>query len=126
VTAPQSILIVDDDLDILEAMQSLLSSLGYQVLTAEDGRAALAVLRSQRPLPGLILLDLMMPTMTGWEFREEQSRDPHLSKIPVILLSGKGRLSETASELGVSEFLDKPADGLTLLSLVARYCGAPA
>jgi CheY-like chemotaxis protein len=113
-----SVLIVDDDADIREAMETLLSSVGYQVLTAEHGGEALSLLRSLPSPPGLILLDLMMPVMNGWQFLDEQRRDPTLAAIPIAILTG-GRQAPT----GVPRVLQKPVNLNTLLSLVASHCG---
>jgi CheY-like chemotaxis protein len=117
-----SILIVDDDLDILEAMEMVLTGAGYHVLVAHDGEEALRVLRAQPSQPGLVLLDLMMPGMNGWDFRGQQARDPELSQVPVVVMSGAGRLDDAASVLGVRDCLEKPVDMETLLSIVRRYC----
>jgi CheY-like chemotaxis protein len=121
-TEPRSILVVDDDLDILEAVEMVLTGAGYRVLVARDGEEALRVLRSQPSLPSLVLLDLMMPGMNGWDFREQQAGDPALSQLPVAVMSGAGRIRDVASALGVRDFLEKPVDVETLLALVQRCC----
>lgn len=84
---------------------------------------ALAYLRQQAELPRLILLDLGMQVMTGWEFREEQQRDPKLSGIPVIVMSAAIHLNRTARELKVTDYLGKPVEIDSLLRTVARYYG---
>ncbi len=92
------ILVVEDDLSTREALSMLLSAEGYGVSTAADGVAALEQLRDgQRP--GLILLDLMMPLMDGWQFRHEQLRDPSLANIPVIVCSASWRPAKAAAAL---------------------------
>lgn len=121
-TGRPSILIVDDDLDILEVVELVLTGAGYRVLVARDGEEALRVLRGEARLPSLVLLDLMMPGMNGWDFRARQAHDPALSRVPVVVMSGAGKLGSTASTLGVRECLDKPVDMATLLSVVQRYC----
>ena len=78
-------LVVDDDRDIRELLVELLASEGYAVASAADGRRALAEARATRP--DVILLDLMMPVMSGWEFREAQLRDPELAGIPVVVVT---------------------------------------
>jgi len=70
----------------------------------------------------MILLDLMMAGMNGWEFRAEQLRDLRLSPIPVIVSSGDGRVIEKACALGITEHLEKPIDFGALLGLAAHYC----
>jgi CheY-like chemotaxis protein len=72
--------------------------------------------------PQLILLDLNMPVMTGWEFREEQQRDSALAKIPVIIISALSDLNQKVAALNVSDYLRKPIVIDTLLSKVAQYC----
>ncbi len=79
------VLVVDDDRDIRELLVELLASEGYEVASAADGRRALAEARAHRP--DVILLDLMMPVMSGWEFRQEQLRDPGLADIPVVVVT---------------------------------------
>ena len=86
-----SILIVDDHSESREALAEVLTDEGYGVVTAEDGAAALAYLRTSRH-PRVILLDLMMPGTDGWDFRAEQKRDRALAGIPIISISAAGKL----------------------------------
>lgn len=120
-----SILVVDDDLDILETTRFILESAGYRVLTAENGTEALLRLHDEAA-PCVILLDLMMPVMNGWEFRAEQARDPGLAAIPVIVVTGAGRAAPKAASLGAACLLEKPVDLATLLSKVQLYCKSTA
>ncbi|MGE0703156.1 MAG: response regulator [Vicinamibacterales bacterium] len=113
-------LIVEDDDDLREMMAQLLTLEGFRAETAANGRAALEYLRRD-DLPDLILLDLMMPIMDGWEFRRLQSEDPRLASLPVIVLSALE--PPRASDLGGATFLTKPLDFDRLLELVRRYCG---
>ena len=86
-----SILVVEDDPELLEGLSELLESEGHQVRRARHGLEALGFLRAgQRP--NLILLDLMMPIMNGWQFRQEQRMDSELAKIPIVVISGKNDL----------------------------------
>ena len=80
-----TILVVDDDSDSREALTVLLEDSGYTVISAADGREAFDRLRES--LPAIIITDLMMPVMNGWEFLEQQSRDPDLFSIPVIVVT---------------------------------------
>src|SRR3982750_3855302 len=82
---PPCVLIVEDDTDVREMMDLLLTSMGYRTVTAANGAVALERLRQDRPC--MVLLDLMMPVMTGWEFRERQLNDPLLASIPVLCMS---------------------------------------
>jgi len=77
--------VVDDDRDNRELLVELLTGEGYLVSSAGDGRLALAEARALRP--DVILLDLMMPVMNGWEFRDAQLRDPRLASVPVVIVS---------------------------------------
>src|SRR5690349_16993945 len=93
------VLVVDDDADIRETVSLILEDEGYEVQSAQDGAAALGVLRAG-PLPDVILLDLMMPVMNGWQFREQQTRDPRLAAIPVVVLSADSSLRDKAVYFG--------------------------
>ena len=82
-----TVMLVDDDEETLDALSELLSAQGFEIAQAHNGREALDMLRSDS-LPALILLDLMMPAMSGLEFLEHKSKDPELSLIPVVIISG--------------------------------------
>src|SRR5436309_3349023 len=97
-TARGCILVVDDDVDIRTIIRLVLELHGYRVMDAGDGKEALLRLR-QGQLPCLILLDLMMPGMNGWQFRHAQENDLALAQIPVVVLSGGARVAENASSL---------------------------
>jgi CheY-like chemotaxis protein len=81
------VLVVEDDEDIRESLAQVLRDEGYAVAAAANGREALAQLRSDEPRPDIILLDLMMPVMDGWQFRVAQQEDPQLAAIPVVILT---------------------------------------
>jgi len=114
------VLIVDDDPDIRETLQAVLEEDGYPVLCASNGQEALERLREARPLPGLILLDLMMPVMTGEEMLEAMKAVPVLAGIPVAVVSASG----TRKPRGAEAFLKKPVDLDALLELVNNNCRA--
>ncbi|WP_438027678.1 response regulator [Sorangium sp. So ce233] len=118
------ILVVEDDLDIRSILSQLLVFEGYDVEEAADGAEALALLRRDQP-PALILLDLMMPVMDGWQLRAELQRDPALASIPVVIVSADVRAEQEASRLRVEGLLKKPLQIEPLLELVHRICGAP-
>ncbi len=118
------ILVVEDDLDIRSILSQLLVFEGYDVDEASDGAEALTMLRKD-PLPALILLDLMMPIMDGWQLRAELQRDPTLSSVPVVIVSADVRAEQEASRLRVAGLLKKPLQIEPLLELVHRICGAP-
>jgi two-component system, chemotaxis family, chemotaxis protein CheY len=120
----QTLLVVDDDRDIREALQDVLEGAGYHVHLAGDGREALACLHGGC-CPDLILLDLMMPRMNGFEFRDVQRREEPLCHIPVLLASADPELPRAARALGVAGYLRKPLDLDDLLGAVSSLC-APA
>jgi CheY-like chemotaxis protein len=101
------ILIVEDDDDIREALTQILELEGYAVREAANGRQALDISRAE-PTPSLILLDLMMPVMDGWQFRAEQMKDPVLSKVPVVVISADLSIQEKAASFGAASVLPKP------------------
>jgi len=114
-----AVLIVEDDADLREMMAQLLSLEGYRAETAPNGRDALRYLeRGDRP--DVILLDLMMPVMDGWEFRRRQVEDPTIAGVPVVVLSAVD--PSRAGDLGGIAFLKKPLDFDRLLELVRRFC----
>ena len=117
------ILLVEDDPDILALMVTALGDEGYRVATAQDGEEALAAARRDRP--DLIILDLMMPRMNALQFRAEQRRDPRLSSIPIICLSGASHAATVAFELGTDECLSKPVDFDRLLAVITKHLATP-
>ncbi len=119
---PGSVLVVEDDADIRDFAAELLEGEGFRVSRAANGRQALDYLHRATGPTCLILLDLMMPVLSGEEFRLEQLDDPTLASIPVVLMSGGGDMRQQASALGISEYLQKPISLRTLLGVVARYC----
>jgi len=114
------ILIVDDNPEVRDALGALLESDGYRVLIASDGREALDLLRRLEVAPSLVILDLMMPLLNGWDFRAEQSRDPRIASIPVIVVSAHP-LAVHAKNTGAVAVMPKPADPDALLDAVERH-----
>lgn len=115
------VFVVEDDADIRDMIREILELEGYSVRTASDGAKALEQIRLGEA-PRLILLDLMMPGMNGWEFRSAQLDDPRLAKIPVIVLSGDGTVAAKAGNMNAAGYLKKPVDLSTLLETVSRFC----
>lgn len=113
------VLVVDDDPDIREALCELLEDEGYRAVSASNGREALVYL-SSKERPCIILLDLMMPIMDGWEFRRRQQADPAVAHVPVIVLSALD--SGRAMNVSANAFLKKPLDFDRLITLVRNYC----
>ena len=114
------ILIVEDDADLREALSEILRDEGYFVDGAAHCREALDRLRREA-LPALILLDLTMPVMSGWQFRSEQRQDPELAGIPVVVLSAGDRLAEQMGPLGIDDWVPKPIELSHLLRTIQRY-----
>jgi two-component system, chemotaxis family, chemotaxis protein CheY len=108
------ILVVEDDTDLGEGVCELLSVSGYRAMHAVDGIAALDAL-GKGYLPDLILLDLMMPRMDGWEFREAMLNDKRLKSIPVVVFSAAGQILKP---IEADHVLRKPVAPETLLAAV--------
>ena len=121
-----NVLIVEDDSEVREMVAALLVSEGFCAVTAEDGLEALHLLRTVRhrapEVPCLILLDLMMPRLSGHEFRRAQLGDPTVANVPVAVMSGASDIEQRAQTLGAVATLAKPIDCDALLDVVRRYC----
>jgi CheY-like chemotaxis protein len=115
-SSARTILIAEDDADAREQIRLLLERQGYRVRTAGNGQEALNLLRADPP-PELILLDLMMPVLDGWEVRRRQLADPALAAIPVVVLTA---VNET-DRLGDVGYLLKPIDPDELLAVLQRF-----
>jgi|SRR5215471_18462779 len=122
-SSDNTILVVEDDPSMRASVVALLQSEGFAVRSAENGRRALELL-ADAPPPRLILLDLMMPVMDGWEFLAERRRfgSAPAASTSVVLLSGLGFINGAP---GISDFLRKPVDATALLDCVRRFCGTP-
>ena len=116
----KSILVVEDNIDIQESLKATLEIEGYKVFTADNGREALDQL-AKIPTPCLILLDLMMPVMNGWEFAEEIGKDIMLSSIPIVVVTAIGDANKSPKTDG---YIPKPINYEALISTVKKYCGA--
>lgn len=118
------ILIIEDDPGIRESLSELLREVGYAVLEARNGLEGLREATEHRP--DVILLDLMMPAMNGWEFRAAQKQDATLVDIPVIVISAFTSKDEEAAMGDVVARFAKPFDVMALLEVVRRTAGATA
>jgi CheY-like chemotaxis protein len=112
------LLVVEDDDDLRDIIRKVLTDANYEVETARHGRDALQILASSEP-PNLILLDLMMPIMNGWAFREKQLADPRLKSIPVLIMTAANNLDDAAIE--GAGLIRKPVDLEDLLALVRAH-----
>jgi CheY-like chemotaxis protein len=122
VSHDRMILVVEDDEDIRMAMVAFLEGEGYRVTAAEHGADALRHLRTSQDMFCLVLLDLFMPVMNGWEFRKQQLDDPALASLPVVIVSADRGTEMHATSLGAAGSLMKPIDFDRLLTTVAQYC----
>ncbi len=120
-THSPAILIIEDDALTRRALAMILTRDGFEVRTAANGRAALEQLQDGRR-PSLILLDLMMPVMDGYQFRAEQQRNPELADIPVVVVTGAFDARHRAAILQAAEYLDKPVDPNLLLQAIRQHC----
>jgi CheY-like chemotaxis protein len=111
-----TILVVDDDEDCREALTFLLAGEGYAVASAANGREALDYL-SHSPI-SLIILDLMMPVMDGWEFRRMQKSDPRLRSVPVVVLTA----AWNPHSIDAQAIIRKPIDIDALITAVKQNC----
>ncbi len=112
----RSILVVDDDAAATDSLTDILSAEGYSVAAAQNGKAALKLLRGA-PLPQLIILDLFMPEMDGWEFRRAQLKDAKLRDIPVVVMTG----ASVYAGIDANVIVHKPLDVARFIGLIERY-----
>lgn len=115
----KSILVVEDDIDIREAIALLLADEGYEVACVGDGSEALSYLHEGHT-PALILLDIMMPGMDGYAFREAQQMEPELARIPVVVLSASSNLAQRARTLGAAAAIEKPVQVEQLVKVIEQ------
>ena len=116
-----SVLIVDDEDDLRESLAAVLEAEGYSVIEADNGETALRRLEDPTAVC-LILLDLFMPIMNGWTFRQRQLGNPDLAAIPVVVISADAAAARRATALGVVDAIAKPLDLDRLLQVVSRHC----
>ena len=117
----KTILLVEDEEDLRELISNALVRRGYQVLAASDGHEALGALSQIEGGPCLVLLDLLMPGMNGWDFFELFKARPELSGVPVVIHSS----APSPAPTGASKVLQKTVGLERLLSVVEEFCGVP-
>ena len=113
------VLIVDDDARVRETLQDIIEDRGYTVACASDGRAALEMLQASSTSPCVIVLDLVMPVMTGGELLTIMRSDERLGQIPVVTVSA---LTDPGEHAGHVRHLKKPVHPRILLSTVSELC----
>jgi len=115
----KKILIVDDEPDILMVLRARLEGNDYDVVTALDGEAGLRIVRDEAP--DLIVLDVMMPVMDGFEFFKVIKQEPDHSNIPILMLTARGAMKDTFNALDADGFMSKPFDSKELVEKIAFF-----
>jgi len=115
-----SVFVVEDDELLRDSLEPLLEEAGYDVAFAANGSEALTLLRA-RSIPDIILFDLAMPTMDGWEFRTIQKDDPLLRHVPAVAMTADG--SHQARAISADAYLRKPFEPTVLLDTISRLLG---
>jgi CheY-like chemotaxis protein len=122
-TPIEIVMVIEDDAATRDAVVEALGVCGYRVLAAENGKRALDLLRKKDGVrPCMILLDLMMPVMDGWEFWAEKQEDPAIASIPVVVLTADTGSRQRVTELGIAAFIAKPIELPLLLQTIERLC----
>jgi two-component system response regulator MprA len=116
------VLIVDDHPDIRETLAIVMELRGLQPVTAASGGEALARLAEPSERPCVVLLDINMPDLDGWQVRERMRADPDLAEVPVVLLTGNYVDVERARRLGIRGYLRKPIDVHEIEDAIEQYC----
>jgi DNA-binding response OmpR family regulator len=120
----KKILIIEDDPSVLKATSYILEKEGYQVLTAQDGLDGLK--KAKQDNPDLLILDVMLPGIDGFEICHSLRNEPQTAELPIIMFSAKGQESDKATGLkvGANEYLVKPVDREVLINTVAKWTSA--
>jgi CheY-like chemotaxis protein len=123
--ATRAVLIVEDNVDNLTIYCTILRHFGYEVIEATDGQAALDLARAKRP--GVILMDVSIPIIDGWEVTRQLKADPVTADIPIIALTAHALASdrEKAKAVGCDEYIPKPAEPQAVVAAVKRFLGEP-
>jgi DNA-binding response OmpR family regulator len=116
------VLIVEDDEDTAESLRDALGVMGYKADIAGNGKVALDCLRRGPTNYCLVLLDLMMPVMNGWDFLSEHRADNTISGIPVIIVTAIPRGQTRGAAIDATAFLQKPVDTARLAAALRQYC----
>lgn len=116
------VLVVDDEPDLRLMLRLALRRDARFEVCGEAENGEVAVQMATRLQPDIILLDLMMPVMDGWQFRRAQQSDPMLAPIPVVVVSADASVQQRAAAIDAAGYLRKPIQLDTLLGTVARFC----
>lgn len=118
----KQIFIIEDSQDYQYLLRTILMEEGYDVECASNGLEALDKLRARSNNPCMIFLDIMMPIMDGFEFREQQKKDPRLADIPVVVMTAHADVMAAKAKIGVREIIKKPSDINVFLKAAQTYC----
>ncbi len=119
------IMLVEDDHAIRTDLSMLLEMEGFEVTSAENGAVAVDILKTSQKNPALIILDIMMPVMDGWQFREEQMKIETASSIPVVVMTADGRAADKAKQMKAQGFVQKPIHRIdAFLKTITQYLKA--
>ena len=118
----KKILVVDDDLDILDAFQFLLEDAGYKVTTTEKGEYAENLHDTNGGLPDVIILDVLLSGKDGRLICQKLKSQEETRHIPIIMMSAHPTAKQSVTQVGADDFLDKPFDADELLAKIAKYC----
>ncbi len=121
---PKIILVVDDEPDLSHVIVERLKNAGYDVSSAPNGRIALEQIKTMKP--DLIITDVLMPELDGFGLFKALQQNAATAKIPVIVLTARGKMSDTFTSMGVADFLAKPFDAQTLLATVNKHLATSA
>ena len=113
------VLVVDDDADIRESLRDVLEEEGYEVTCVPNGKEALAYLKDGHR-PCVIVLDLMMPVMDGWQFRRQQKQDPSIADIPLVVITAAAGSQPVLVD--AEQLVMKPLDLNLLFTAIDRHC----
>jgi len=114
----KKILIVEDDISIRELLVEIFESEGYEVCSGQNGSEGIKALEKSKP--DVILMDLLMPVMDGYAFREEQIKKPEWDQIPVLAMSAQDQELEKLEAYGIKHFIQKPLELDHLLTQVKQ------
>ena len=117
------ILLVEDHEEIWDFLSRRLKRRGFDVVIAQDGQQGLDMARAENP--NVILLDMNLPVMDGWTFREIQGSDPALQTIPVVIISAISNVQQQRHPVPAAAYLPKPLNFALLLETVTRFCCPP-
>jgi CheY-like chemotaxis protein len=115
-------MVVEDDGDIRQSIAEILEDNAYRAVGAANGQEAFDRLRSANEKPCVILLDIMMPVMDGWQFRALQRDDPELGEIPIVVLTAHANIDEALTRMAAAACLKKPVQLDLLLETIRRFC----